>query len=590
MGVSSYLIPIAVLLSLKFSPVQSQQFASDFCANNFAIYENKIIRTEDSKKLGAKYLTSKDLTSRRECLKLCCLTNMCDVFIFEEKIPGTCYLFSCGPPDDFRCQFTSHGNYTSAVLSKSQPGRLEEEIRFNQHETELTRLREPMENSMKEMEMIPSPPSHSTSTTTLPPPSASVQTEVQPAASTQRTMCSRYQFECHTSKECIAIYNVCDGIPQCTDGSDEATELACPTTALRSTSSTTSHRDVPLHNDELLPDMSLTPQPPAFARMMPPPQKLLSLEEQAAQAQQQHMNPMIMHNQQSLQWPMNSQIQYNKELSGAYIDPNSGIMYRPSEYNMREGERQQQHMNYHTNSNGMMTANNRILPHKSNVPNIQSPDYPSMDTGMMNSNNNNNNVQYKMNQNLSPYSFVPAYQHVAPMQHNPISGLNNMDVASAHQLNYMRPVEYYYDDTTHQQVQALPQPRTDVVMEHDPPSAPVLQISSSSVKKQDTPVSAISSVDVTTTSTVHPPHRRKDKHARKQQMSAEILIKESVSEQYESFYPSSAIIVFTCGLFLTVTLAILLCCRLKMIRRRLRKGGKSAYAHDADFLVNGMYL
>lgn len=62
-------------------------------------------------------------------------------FIYSEQIPGTCYLFSCGPPDDFRCQFTSHGNYTSAVLSKSQPGRLEEEIRFNQHETELTRLR-----------------------------------------------------------------------------------------------------------------------------------------------------------------------------------------------------------------------------------------------------------------------------------------------------------------------------------------------------------------------------------------------------------------------------------------------------------------
>lgn len=64
-------------------------------------------------------------------------------------------------------------------------------------------------------------------------------------------------------------------------------------TALRSTSSTTSHRDVPLHNDELLPDMSLTPQPPAFARMMPPPQKLLSLEEQAAQAQQQHMSKLL---------------------------------------------------------------------------------------------------------------------------------------------------------------------------------------------------------------------------------------------------------------------------------------------------------
>uniref|UniRef100_A0A8D8WCF7 Uncharacterized protein n=1 Tax=Cacopsylla melanoneura TaxID=428564 RepID=A0A8D8WCF7_9HEMI len=93
-------------------------------------------------------------------------------------------------------------------------------------------------------------------------------------------------------------------------------------------------------------------------------------------------------------------------------------------------------------------------------------------------------------------------------------------------------------------------------------------------------------------STVHPPHHRKEKHSRKNQLSTEILIKEESvsSEQYESFYPSSAIIVFTFGLFLSVTMTILLCCRLKMIRRRLRKGGKSAYAHDADFLVNGMYL
>lgn len=32
--------------------------------------------------------------------------------------------------------------------------------------------------------------------------------------------CGRFQFLCH-SGECIAIYNACDGIPQCFDGSDE---------------------------------------------------------------------------------------------------------------------------------------------------------------------------------------------------------------------------------------------------------------------------------------------------------------------------------------------------------------------------------
>lgn len=36
--------------------------------------------------------------------------------------------------------------------------------------------------------------------------------------------CSRFQFQCH-SGECIAVYNACDGIPQCVDGSDEGPEV-----------------------------------------------------------------------------------------------------------------------------------------------------------------------------------------------------------------------------------------------------------------------------------------------------------------------------------------------------------------------------
>lgn len=36
--------------------------------------------------------------------------------------------------------------------------------------------------------------------------------------------CSRFQFQCH-SGDCIAVYNACDGIPQCDDGSDEGPEV-----------------------------------------------------------------------------------------------------------------------------------------------------------------------------------------------------------------------------------------------------------------------------------------------------------------------------------------------------------------------------
>lgn len=56
------------------------------CINNFDIHKDKIIRTQDSRDMGAKYLNEIDLGSREECLRLCCETENCDVFVFEEKV------------------------------------------------------------------------------------------------------------------------------------------------------------------------------------------------------------------------------------------------------------------------------------------------------------------------------------------------------------------------------------------------------------------------------------------------------------------------------------------------------------------------
>lgn len=44
------------------------------------------------------------------------------------------------------------------------------------------------------------------------------------AAVVNSALCSRFQFQCH-SGECIAVYNACDGIAQCIDGSDEGPEV-----------------------------------------------------------------------------------------------------------------------------------------------------------------------------------------------------------------------------------------------------------------------------------------------------------------------------------------------------------------------------
>ena len=56
------------------------------CLDAFKIHEDKIIRTQESLDMGAKYLKEFDVNSREECLKFCCDTESCDVFIFEEKV------------------------------------------------------------------------------------------------------------------------------------------------------------------------------------------------------------------------------------------------------------------------------------------------------------------------------------------------------------------------------------------------------------------------------------------------------------------------------------------------------------------------
>ncbi|KAF2880429.1 hypothetical protein ILUMI_25737 [Ignelater luminosus] len=53
--------------------------------------------------------------------------------------------------------------------------------------------------------------------------------------------------------------------------------------------------------------------------------------------------------------------------------------------------------------------------------------------------------------------------------------------------------------------------------------------------------------------------------------------------------PGGAVLSLTLGLIITCIMALLIGCRLRVVRRRIRRGGKS-YAHDADYLVNGMYL
>lgn len=56
------------------------------CADSFDVHEDKIIRTEDSLSLGGKFIMEMETSDRQNCLGLCCKTEDCDVFIYEEKV------------------------------------------------------------------------------------------------------------------------------------------------------------------------------------------------------------------------------------------------------------------------------------------------------------------------------------------------------------------------------------------------------------------------------------------------------------------------------------------------------------------------
>jgi len=53
--------------------------------------------------------------------------------------------------------------------------------------------------------------------------------------------------------------------------------------------------------------------------------------------------------------------------------------------------------------------------------------------------------------------------------------------------------------------------------------------------------------------------------------------------------PRGAVVSLSLGLIATAIMAALIVCRLRVVKRRGRCG-HGPYAHDADYLVNGMYL
>ncbi|XP_026476596.1 uncharacterized protein LOC113382457 [Ctenocephalides felis] len=536
--------------------------SSSVCTGAFDVHTDKIIRTEESTAMGAQFVDETELSTREQCLELCCETTRCDVFVYEEKNPGSCYMFHCGPPDDFRCKFSRHANYSSAVLTTPRQ-QLKQEVQrqlmaeaaqqasqrhMSQHEQELANLRSRIASVSENRHVTSKAPIEEKINISTTAPSKPI-----PAAKNAAQHCSEYQFSCH-SGECIAVYNACDGIPQCIDGSDEAAELRCPP----------------------LP----TPIP---------------------------QNSAPVQSQPTLPKPILPIVPYDKPLSNVYNQGESNIAVVSD---LQEGH----------------VAHSNWIPHSSN-------DHPyDIDGRAFNHQNSFQSIasQYvdpqtdKVRQNL-------AYREPSEVYRNHPGG-GGVDVWQLEHLQ-QKQVGQQNPWLANRQQSILIPTLNDLPKQNQPPQwhqewiqqngqvpIPLDVTAHITGKKEPHLIASPDRSEAKTTESKHMPHKHEEnkeeyvdiEEQQKQPKKVESIHKitpashdhedsdkkGSNPEQSpwadelggEAERPGGAVLSLTLGVCITAALAVLIGCRLRLVKRRVRRHGKSAHAHDPDYLVNGMYL
>ncbi|VDM31414.1 unnamed protein product [Hydatigera taeniaeformis] len=180
------------------------------CDKDFDIHINTIILTHVSDANGAPFIRKPPAHSLVECIEYCCDTSECTVGVFGPKEDDKCFLFNCFERN--MCNFTSESGYT-VFMQRTLSHELSNVPKFAMLSSGSFRTYCGPKNPCVIANSI----------------CDSGQCVCKPGFIEKRrkcvpSICSKpeLEFQCDDATTCIAVYDVCNGIVECPDASDES--------------------------------------------------------------------------------------------------------------------------------------------------------------------------------------------------------------------------------------------------------------------------------------------------------------------------------------------------------------------------------
>ncbi|CAG2173258.1 unnamed protein product [Oppiella nova] len=555
---------------------QQQRSIRDSIVDRFHINVNTIIRTHDSRALGAKYLNETELPSNEDCLYWCLDTNSCNLAVYEQKTRGSCYLFDCGPNEDFRCKFTAHNFYSSSILqANTHPYELNEWQSQVKHEKELTKLR-------AQGTVSPVVSSSTSSVRNLMAPSVVPTTTANALLYHKTSRCLHYQFECKNNSECIAIYNVCDGIPQCSDGSDEAVDLECHK----------SRFNVP--NSKPNRPMSSTDN---SGQTLNKPLEMKDLTQKPDKSGSAYVRIPVTKSQQGL-----SAYNYPKTPDSDNARPIDDQIGAPKKHNFGPAEQNSQYRGpwnqYYQPNDGFGSSDNRM----SGSGYAMEPQYQNSYNNRESSNSGSYwpSIGRQQSYDLADQMLSPGSQSYGnSMSNKPQTNAEDEWSQSGSNANTYN--SNYYEHISRTRANK-PEMKGNQILSNNKFSNTKQMESDSGVKTKPNPSPhqyehqlKSNKVDESSKSALYTKPKPNYSHisSNKGYVNSASIVAVSYmhdSSQQSGRETNSAVIALSLGLCVTALLIVLVGCRMKSFKRKIARRGGRSLAHDADYLVNDLYL